>query len=539
MNNEMFLARPSKAQYEWQDMEMGMFFHWFPSIKGKWDDSRIETFEHQKELAETMDCPEFDPAQWVQSAVDLGAKYIVFVAKHGRGICRWRSKYGGLNFKYSPYKNGNGDPLGELAEECRKRGIRLGVYLQGISETYHTGQGGKTAVPEKQDAYNSIYRGWLTEILSKYGEMVEVWFDGSIMIEVGDIIKKYAPNAIVFQSKYANIRWVGQEDGFASYPAWNSLSRIDGATGIATHAQGNPDGDVWMPLECDARLRRDWGYNDDPGNSLNSLDRLMGMYYRSVGHGANLLINHAPHPSGKIIDEDLKRMKEFGDEIRRRFGHPIAETSGEGMVVELDLKGKHKVDHVITMEEIGYGERIRAYCIEGFDGEKWVRLTGGISVGHKKIDYFNETELEKIRIKVLKNIGTPIIRSITAHYAGVTPEIMEEVHYGEVKVGELGIEQYDINTGIAKYTYEIDPYIKDAGQYRISFRCQKNYQKLEIENAWIEIDGIRYDEYVKRADGENEFDIFIGGLSDNIVFCAETTKGGRYIIGETYFFRVS
>ncbi len=172
MKEEMFLARPSKAQYEWQDMEIGMFFHWFPKINGTWDDSRIETFEHQKELAQTMDCPEFNPAQWVQSAKDLGAKYIVFVAKHGMGICRWRSEYGGLNFKYSPYKNGNGDPLGELAEECRKQGIRLGVYLQGISQTYHTGGGGRAADPAKQSEYNTIYRGWLTEILSKYGEMV-------------------------------------------------------------------------------------------------------------------------------------------------------------------------------------------------------------------------------------------------------------------------------------------------------------------------------------------------------------------------------
>lgn len=539
MKEEMFLARPSKAQYEWQDMEIGMFFHWFPKINGTWDDSRIETFEHQKELAQTMDCPEFNPAQWVQSAKDLGAKYIVFVAKHGMGICRWRSEYGGLNFKYSPYKNGNGDPLGELAEECRKQGIRLGVYLQGISQTYHTGGGGRAADPAKQSEYNTIYRGWLTEILSKYGEMVEVWFDGSITIEVGDIIKKYAPNAIVFQSKYANIRWVGQEEGYASDPAWNSLSRIDGVTGVATQAQGNPDGDVWMPLECDARLRRDWDYNEDPGNKLNSLDKLMEMYYRSVGHGANLLINHAPHASGKIIDEDMQRMKEFGDEIRRRFGHPIANTSGEGTIVELDLGGKHKVDHVITMEEIAYGERIRAYSIEGFDGKCWKRLTGGISVGHKKIDFFKETELEKIRIKVLSNVGTPVIRSISAYYAGVTPQINEELNYGEIKIGEYGIEQYDLNTHKAQFNYELAPYTEDAGQYRISLRGKDGSARLEIENAWLEVNGIRCDEYVKRADGENEFDIFIGGASGSIVFKAESSVGEKPIQGAAYYYRIS
>lgn len=177
----------------------------------------------------------------------------------------------------------------------------------------------------------------------------------------------------MFQSKYANIRWVGQEEGYASDPAWNSLSRVDGITGTATQTHGDPDGDAWIPLECDARLRDSWLYSEAPNNKLNSLDKLMEMYYRSVGHGSNLLINHAPHASGRIRDEDMRRMKEFGDEIRRRFGHPIAQTSGEGTVVELDLGKKQQVDHVITMEEISGGERIRAYSIEGFDGVAWKR----------------------------------------------------------------------------------------------------------------------------------------------------------------------
>lgn len=471
--------------------------------------------------------------------MELGAKYIVFVAKHGKGICRWRSEYGGLNFKYSPYKNGNGDPFGELARECKKHNIKLGFYLQGISETYHAGGGGKTADPQKQEPYNAIYLGWLTKLLSNYGDIVEIWFDGSIGIEVGDIIKKYAPNAIVFQSKYANIRWVGQEEGYASDPAWNSLSRVDGITGTATQAHGDPNGDAWMPLECDARLRDSWLYSEAPNNKFNSLDKLMEMYYRSVGHGSNLLINHAPHASGRIRDEDMRRMKEFGDEIRRRFGHPIAQTSGEGTVVELDLGKKQQVDHVITMEEISGGERIRAYSIEGFDGVAWKRLTGGVSIGHKKIDFFNATELEKLRICVIKNVGTPLIRSISAYYAGVTPEIDETVHYDEIKVGEYGIEKFDYNTHIAQLDYDITPFTENAGQYRISFRDKGHSARLQIEAAWLEINGIRCDEYVKRAEGANEFDVFIGGTSNSIIFKARTVYGERLIKGKTFFYRIS
>lgn len=442
MDESIFLARPSKAQYEWQDMEIGMFIHWFPEInppEGTPDDhpgdhrhhgyecQRVERLaghwdiEKQKEVASWMDCPDYDPDQWVQSAVDLGAKYIVFVAKHGSGICRWQSEYGGMNFKYARYKDGKGDPLGELAEACKKRGIRLGVYLNGRTVIMDTEDGGIARDPAKQGEYYDIYRGWLIEVLSKYGDMVEVWYDGSLNLEVGDVLKKYAKNAMIFQSKFANIRWVGNEDGAAADPVWNAISRIDAVSGVSTEANSDPDGDTWMPYECDTTLRYEWGYNMVENNNLFTVDQLMEKYYKSVGHGVNLLINHAPNAAGRIEDEDMKRMKEFGDEIRRRFGHPIAQTSGEGEIVELDLGKKTPIDHVITMEEISGGHRIRSYVIEGFDGKEWKCLTTGISVGHKKIDFFTSTEVEKIRIRVTKHVGTPLIRSLAAFNVGTIP----------------------------------------------------------------------------------------------------------------------
>ena len=533
------LARPSAAQYEWQDMEIGMFFHWFPSFSsdfgGKWN------FEQQKKCAETLKCDDLDMAQWVQSAKDLGAKYIVFVAKHGVGLCRWRSEYGTFNFANSKYPadDPRGDPLGTLQKECEKAGIRLGVYIAGATDILDAPGGGFTRDPARQEEYTKIYRGWLTEVLSKYGDMIEVWFDGSLELEIGDILKKYAPNAIVFQSKFANIRWVGQEEGYASDPAWNSLSRLDGITGVAIERHGNPDGDCYMPLECDARLRRrNWCYNPGSDNPLNSVEKLMDMYYNSVGHGANLLMNHAPAPSGRIPEEDMARMKEFGDEIRRRFGHPIATGSGEGEIVELPLGKKTAIDHVITMEELAGGERIRAYEIEAWDGEKWVHLVNGVSVGHKKIDYFNAFETDKIRIRVLKHVGTPLIRSISAHYAGVTPEIPEPVVYGEVKIGEYGSEQFDIQTRNAELAFDIGSFTKDAGQFHVSFRDCEGYAKLNISEAWITVHGVRMDQYLERESG-NEFNVFAPGSGGDVVFHAKVPGRDGHVKGAVYYYRMA
>ena len=536
MSDEIFLARPTKAQYEWQDMEIGMFFHWFPM--GEVDRARMTDPAYQLEVASKITCSTFDARQWVQSAVDVGAKYIVFVAKHGLGLCRWKSDFGVFNFNHTAYQ---GDPVGELYAACKEKGLKMGVYIAGDSMTYDVGHAGQCRDRSKQAEYNEIYRGWLTELLSKYGEMVEVWFDGSLYIEVGDILKKYAPNAMVFQSKWATIRWVGQEEGYASDPAWNSLNRYDALTGIAIQRHGDPDGEAWLPLECDARLRKDWGYRENlDENPIKSVDQLMDMYYRSVGHGAVLLINHAPTPEGAILDEDMARMKAFGDEIRRRFGHPLATTAGAGEELVLDLKAATDVDHVILMEDIRFGERVRVYIVEGWDGEKWVRLSSGTAIGHKKIDFFPRAKVQKLRLRVLSHVGEPLIRAFLAIFAGVTPQISGETVRGEHKVGEFGTEMYDLATNEAHFSYALGAFVDDAGQYLVSFKKKPGGTPLNLTDAWVEVDGLRMDDYVTPAEDENAYHLYLGGVAKSIVFHAVSKNESRpFHEGEVFIRRIS
>ena len=523
MDESVFLARPTKAQLAWQDMELGLFIHWFPTgWYHELDESRLGDPAYQKELLSRVTCEELDTDQWAQSAKDMGAEYIVLVAKHGLGLCLWQSDEGTFNMKNAPYRDGKGDVVAMLADSCKKYGLRLGLYLQATTFTHGAANGGLLPTQDQQEAYNKTYRIWLTELLSRYGQVVEVWFDGSLVIDVGDILKKYAPDAMIFQSRYATIRWVGQEEGYASDPAWNSVNRYDAISGVSTQRHSDPQGESWMPLECDARIRADWGYHEDLNeNPLRSLDDLMDMYYNAVGHGALLLLNQAPNRAGRIIDEDMARMREFGDEIRRRFGKSLMETAGEGTHLVMDLGRATEVDHVILMEDIHLGERVRAYRLDGFDGSAWHRLAAGSAIGHKKIDYFEARTISQIRLTVMHHVGTPVIRKMAAYYAGTIPKPKAAAERPRNKIGDWGTEMYEIGTWAAHFQYAIAPFIDDAGQYKVRFVPHgRQRTKLVIDDAWVEIGGIRMPDYVRPSDEEYVYDVYMGGTDKDIVFHA-------------------
>jgi alpha-L-fucosidase len=400
------LARPTPHQLEWQDREVGMFIHFAPNtwLDKEYDDLSLPLSRFNPE--------KLDTDQWVAAAEAMGAKFIIFVAKHAGGFCMWQTDTTDYSLESTPWRGGKGDVLADLAASCRKKGMKLGVYLSPQDKKHGAGGGGRCDTEEAQDQYDDLYRAQLTEVLSRYGEISEVWFDGSTVVRVGDILSKYAPNAMIFQGPHATIRWVGNEDGFAPYPAWNSVSEADARSGVATAANGDPNGTVWLPNECDARMRNTWFWRTDNAQTLKTVDQLMEMYYRSVGHGAVLLLNQTPDPTGLIPEADFKRGAEFGAEVARRFGQSIAETSGKGDLVELSLKEPTLIDHAIVMEEIAQGERVREYVIEGLADGEWTPLCQGTAIGHKKIERFAPAKVSKVRLRVLRSAAEPLIRKL-------------------------------------------------------------------------------------------------------------------------------
>lgn len=400
------LAKPSAEQAAWQDLELGMFVHLAPQT---WQDTESDTLATP---LSAIDPAQLDTEQWVRSAEALGAKYIVFVAKHEGGFCWWQTTTTDFGVANTPWRGGKGDVLADLSQSCRKHGMKLGVYLSPADRKHGISVGGKAASAAEQQAYEVLFRRQLTEVLANYGEMIEVWFDGNLVFDVGDILSAHAPRAMVFQGPQATIRWVGNEDGTAPDPAWNTVKYGSKRWGDYTADDGDPTGDRWLPNECDARMRATWFWKTFNQDTLKSVDQLMNMYERSVGHGAVMLINNMPDRSGIIPALDAARSAEFGAEIARRFGTAITDTSGRGTKFELQPSAPRIIDVVMSMEDIRQGERVRKYAIEGLVAGKWVELAHGSAIGHKKLDRFAPVEVAAVRFSVQDAVGEPVLRRI-------------------------------------------------------------------------------------------------------------------------------
>ena len=393
-----------------------MFVHFAPNT---WQD--VESDNLSTPLAE-INPKKLNTDQWAETAVNLGAKYIVFVAKHQGGFCMWQTDTTDYSIKNTPWKGGHGDVLADVAASCRKYGLKLGAYVCPRDDHFGAKTGGICSTPELQAKYNTMYRQQLTEVFSRYGSLVEVWFDGSTATPVGDLLAKYQPHAMVFQGPQATIRWVGNEDGFAPNPCWNSIDKAGAKTGTATSLNSDPDGDVWLPNEVDVSIRRpNWFWSTKNESKVMTEEQLMSVYYRSVGRGTQLLLNIPANRDGLLPDKDCGVVRSFGAEIKRRFGQPVAHVAGNGATVTLTLGKPTLIDTVVLQEEIAKGERAREYRIEGRAGGAWLRLGEGTSIGNKRIQPVGSVTVDAVRLIVTKSVATPAIRTLAVFETGVAP----------------------------------------------------------------------------------------------------------------------
>lgn len=409
-------ALPSADQIAWQNLEVGMFVHFAPNT---WQDTEGDNLTTP--LSE-INPKNLDTDQWAQTAIDLGAKYIVFVAKHVGGFCMWNTETTDYSIRNTAWRGGHGDVLADISASCRKHGLKLGVYVSPRDDHFGANTGGICKTPELQARYDVMYRQQLTEVLSRYGELVEVWFDGSTATPVSDLLVKFQPHAMVFQGPSATIRWVGNEDGFAPSPCWNGIDIEDAKTGTATSLHSNPDGDIWMPNEVDVSIRRpDWFWSTTNENKVLTPDQLLSVYYRSVGRGTQLLLNIPANREGLLASADCDSARRFGLEIRNRFAKPLAETEGHGVQVTLKLAAPSRIDTVVLQEDTAKGERVRQYRIEGYTGGTWRTVGEGTSIGHKRIQPIEPITVDALRIVTTKRVGTPVFRSLALFQTGHAP----------------------------------------------------------------------------------------------------------------------
>jgi alpha-L-fucosidase len=302
------MSSPKKEQLDFLNWEFGVFFHF-----------GIRTFNegHEDWDLQPMELSSFDPTEldceeWIKTVHAAGAKYAVLVCKHHDGFANWPSAYTDYSVKNTPWKNGNGDVVREYVDACRKYDIKVGLY-------YSPAQFGSSEMTSRE--YDDYFINQICELLTNYGKIDYLWFDGcgseNHQYDTARIIaeiRRCQPEILIFNMWDPDTRWIGNESGVASMtdkPEVNSL-----AFSVQTNVEDALDEDVFLPAECDFRIRDQWFYSDADADTLKSLDTLWALYLNSVGHGANMLINIAPDRRGLIMDSDAERFLQLGNKIR-------------------------------------------------------------------------------------------------------------------------------------------------------------------------------------------------------------------------------
>jgi len=477
-------GKPTPEQLAWHEMEVEMMLCLDPCT---WQGREYD--DHSMPLS-AINPVQLDTDQWCEVAQSFGAKQIVFIAKHTGGFCWWPTTTTEYCVRNILWKDGKGDVLGELAASCRRYGLKLGIYIYPGDDqwTAGIGSGGKTSDPSKQEAYNQVLRRQWTEVLSQYGEISELWFDGSCVIELGDIIRQYAPKAMVFQGPYATLRWPGNEAGVAPEPAWQTVRREVAQSGVAVGSQSDPDGEAWLPMEVDTPLLdHKWFWAPGTDRMIKPLEKLMDIYFTSVGRGGVLLLNATPDTSGRIPGSHVRRYAEFGEAIQRVYANKKGEVSGSGPELVLPFDAPTPVTHVVIKEDIRKGHAVRRYTVDGLVNGRWQILAKGMPIGYKRIERFDRVTVEALRLSIPEYKELPEILQFAAYdgydapkaEAGAAPP----VPVAAWKSVALSAEWQTLDV-------DLTPEIRTPGEYVLELHRTEGDAAIETDDAVLLIAGI-------------------------------------------------
>ena len=477
---------PTENQLRWQDMEMYAFIHY--SLNTYTD----QEWGYGDEDPSLFNPSDLDCRQWARVCKQAGMKGIIFTAKHHCGFCMWPSKYTEYSVKNSPWKNGQGDVVRELAEACREEGLEYAVYLSPWDRN-HPDYG----KPE----YVTYFRNQLHELLTEYGDMFEVWFDGA---NGGDgwygganerrnidrttyyewpatynMIRELQPGCLIWNdgSDRGDLRWVGTEAGYVGETNWSLLNH-DGAVSSQMLRYGLEDGDSWVPGETNTSIRPGWFYHENENSHVKSLSKLMDTYYKSVGRNSCLLLNFPIAPNGRIHPTDSLRGIAFNKMVHEVFKTDLArkakvtasntrggdkkyraknvldsksetywatDDSVTSATLTIDFKKPVEFNRFLAEEYIALGQRVKKFRLEAFAGGKWVDLRdelvkdsdGLTTIGHRRIICFPTITATRLRFTILDSKACPLISRISVYRApDLTPDIPDS---GEKKSSSLNV----------------------------------------------------------------------------------------------------
>ena len=434
---------PTENQLRWQDMEMYAFIHY-----------SLNTYTDQEwgfgnEDPKLFNPTDLDCRQWARVCKQAGMRGIIFTAKHHCGFCMWPSAYTEYSVKNSPWKDGKGDVVRELADACREEGLDFAVYLSPWDRNH----------PEYgRPEYVSYFRNQLRELLTNYGNIFEVWFDGANggdgwygganevrkidrttyyeWPETYRMIRELQPQCLIWNDggDRGDLRWVGTEAGNVGETNWSLLNHDGEVTWSMLH-YGLEDGESWVPGETNTSIRPGWFYHETENEHVKSLSKLMDTYYKSVGRNSTLLLNFPIAPNGRIHPNDSLRgiaFKRMIDEVFKTDLAKDAEIKKQGVVTLITFKKITAFNRFVAEEDIRYGQRVKKFALEAEVDGQWVTLKDGLvengdgltTIGHRRIICFPTVKASQLRFTILDSKCEPIIKRTSVFLA---PELTADI----------------------------------------------------------------------------------------------------------------
>ena len=436
------LPLPTSAQLNWQNAELVAVFHYDLHVfDGKKYNQAYNRTTPMPDI-NIFNPEQLDTDQWIRSVKEAGAKIAILTATHETGFALYQSDVNPYCMKALKWRDGKGDIVRDFVNSCRKYGVQPGIYI-GIRWNSFLGvydfmmpKDGTKFQENRQTFYNKMCEGMTEELMSRYGDLSIVWYDGGGHgpelggADILPIVEKYQKNIIFYHnSQRADIRWGGSESGTVSYPCWGTFpfpyshsknQDIIFKDNFRLLKTGDPNGKYYMPAMSDAPLRgyngrHEWFWEPEDEAHIFPLENLMKMYLGSVGRNSTLILGVTPDDRGLLPDAVVKRLKEFGQEIKRRYDTPLAFVEGEGKRLQMKLPAETKICALAIAEDIRLGERVRSYKVEGKVKGKWVTLATGSCIGHKRLEEITPVEVSAVRLRINESLDQPVITDFSIY----------------------------------------------------------------------------------------------------------------------------
>ncbi len=421
---------PSPAQLAWQRDELALFLHFGVNTftDREWGDGREDP---------AIFAPaNLDARQWARTARAAGFRAMILTAKHHDGFCLWPSRTTGHSVAHSPWRAGHGDVVREFTDACRAEGLKAGLYLSPWDR--HEPSYGDSP------RYNDLYCDQLTELLTRYGPINEVWFDGANgegpngkrqtydWPRVWSLVRKLQPAAVTFSDAGPDVRWIGNERGVAGETNWSPVDPAvvpyPGASGEAVMRmlqQGDPAGSAWRPGETDVSIRPGWFHHPAEDEQVRTVEQLVDLYCTSVGRNSKLLLNVPPTRDGLLHATDAAHLAGMRDRLAALFGedlaarrHVVHRRDGSRLTgSEVDLGRTVAVGIADLREDITRGQAVARYSLEGTDGGAWQALARGTTIGYRKLDRFTPVRVRRVRLVIEDAVAPPLPVRIGLHAA--------------------------------------------------------------------------------------------------------------------------